>query len=208
MAYQEKVLLELLEAAGGWIPEFSQNPMFADIRANETFLTLVANDTHFIHHGGGFVIAAGYQGTPASVIRHMGLPMERLKKKYIETGKIIDDGLDSTYHNSFDNNAYVYMELEYHYDAADPDSVNEARRCVSEERDQDREEKSGFEPNDITLVAGDYTKSIHERFAEMGPLYGDFHVWQERIKRAFDPGDCSDRSNYGIGFMGRNLPLR
>jgi len=28
------------------------------------------------------------------------------------------DGVDSTYHNSFDNNSYVYMELEFHYDAA------------------------------------------------------------------------------------------
>ena len=39
------------------------------------------------------MIAAGYQGTPASVIKHMGYPMERLKKKYIEEGNIVDDGL-------------------------------------------------------------------------------------------------------------------
>ncbi len=146
------------------------------------------------------------QGSPASVIRHMGLPMERLKEKYIATGKIVNDGLDSTYHNSFDNNAYVYMELEYHYDAADPESVNEARRCVSEERDQDREEKSGFEPNDIGLCLGDYTKTLQERILDMGPHCGDFHVWQERIKRAFDPLDVSDRSNYGAGLLARQLP--
>jgi hypothetical protein len=175
------------------------------MRGNETLLTLVANDTHFIHHGGGFVIAAGYQGTPASVIKHMGLPMERLKKKYIAEGNIVDDGLDSTYHNSFDNNSYVYMELEYHYDAADPESVNAARRCVTEERDNDRQEKDGFEPNDIALCIGDYTKTLQERILDMGPHYGNFHVWQEKIKQAFDPKDASDRSNYGAGLLGKNL---
>ncbi len=205
LAFQEKVLMHVLEKSGGWIPEFTQNPLFADMRSNESILTFVANDTHFIHHGGGFVIAAGYQGTPASVIRHMGLPMERLKKKYIAEGKIVDDGLDSTYHNSFDNNSYVYMELEYHYDAADPESVNAARRCVTEERDNDREEKDGFEPNDIALCIGDYTKTLQERIMDMGPHYGNFHVWQEKIKQAFDPKDASDRSNYGAGLLARDL---
>jgi glycolate oxidase len=205
LAYQEKVLMKVLEESGGFIPEFADNPMFKDLRKNETVLTLVGNDTHFIHHGGGFVIAAGYQGTPASVVKHMGLPMERLKKKYIEEGKIVADGLDSTYHNCFDNNAYVYMELEYHYDAADPESVNAARRLVTEERDNDREEKAGFEPNDIALCIGDYTRTLQERILDMGPHYGNFHVWQEKIKRAFDPNDASDRSNYGAGLLTKDL---
>ena len=205
LAYQEKVFFKNLEEAGGWIPELSQEGMFKDMLGNEMLLTLVANDTHFIHHGGGFVIAAGYQGTTESVLRHMGWPMERLKKKYIAEGKIMADGVDSTYHNSFDNNAYVYMELEFHYDAADPESVNAARRLVSEERDSAREEKDGFEPNDIALVIGDYTKTLQERLLDMGPHYGNFHVWQERIKQAFDPQDCSDRSNYGVGLLGQQV---
>ena len=81
LAYQEKVLFRVMEKVGGWIPEMAQLPMFQDMSRNEMLVTLVGNDTHFIHHGGGFVIAAGYQGTPAAVVKHMGLPMERLKKK-------------------------------------------------------------------------------------------------------------------------------
>jgi len=81
------------------------------------------------------------------------------------------------------------MELEFHYDAADPESVNAARRLVSEERDSAREEKDGFEPNDIALVIGDHTKTLQERLLDMGPHYGNFHVWQERIKQAFDPSE-------------------
>lgn len=205
LAYQEKVFLRILEESGGWLPEVTQEGILKDMMGSEMLVTLVANDTHFIHHGGGFVIAAGYQGSTDAVLRHMGWPMERLKKKYIDAGKIMADGVDSTYHNSFDNNAYVYMELEYHYDAADPESVHAARRLISEERDLAREDKDGFEPNDIALVVGDYTKTLQERLLDMGPHYGNFHLWQEKIKRALDPADASDRSNYGVGLLGKDI---
>jgi hypothetical protein len=76
---------------------------------------------------------------------------------------------------------------------------------VSDERERARENKDGFEPNDIALVIGDYTKTLQERILDMGPHYGDFHLWQEKIKRAFDPRDASDRSNYGVGLLGRFL---
>ncbi len=202
LEYREKTFLRLVEEAGGSIPEITGDAFFQDLLGNEIVAFLIGNDTHFAHHGGGFVIASGYMGTPESVIRHMGTPMEELKKKYINEDKILNDGIDSTYHNSFDNNSYVYMELEYHYDAADPNSVNASRQCVSEERDTARAEKNGFEPNDIALVIGDYTRTLQERIADMGPHYGNFHLWQEKIKQAFDPNDSSDRSNYGIGLLG------
>ena len=207
-AYQEKVLMEIVAEAGGTIPEMAKDGLLNDVATKEFLVALVGNDMHVIHHGGGFVISAGYQGTTESVVRHMGIPAERLKKKYIEGGKILNDGIDSTYHNSFDNNSYVYVELEYHYDAADPDSVNAARMLVSEERDTGREEKAGFEPNDIGLVLGDYTKTLQERLMDMGPVYGNFHVWQEKIKRAFDPHDSSDRSNYGVGMLGKAITVK
>ena len=203
--YLEKVFFAILEETGGTIPELTVEPFFQDLLTNEIVTMLIGNDTHFAHHGGGFVIAAGYQGTPEAVMRHMGYPMEQLKRKYIDEGTILKDGIDSTYHNSFDNNSFIYAELEYHYDAADPRSVHAARRCVTDERDRDRENKDGFEPNDIALVIGDYTKTLQERILDMGPHYGNFHVWQEKIKRAFDPRDASDRSNYGVGLLGRLL---
>ena len=56
-----------------------------------------------------------------------------------------------------------------------------------------------------SLVIGDYTKTLQERLLDMGPHYGNFHVWQERIKQAFDPQDCSDRSNYGVGLLGQQV---
>ena len=205
--FQDKLFNEIVEDVGGTIPNAMNESPFKELLSDEFPVFLIGNDTHWAHHGGGFVINAGYMGTTDSVVRHQGLPAEELKGKYMERGGILKDGLDSTYHNSFDNNSYIYMELEYHYDAADPESVNESRRCIAEERETRREEKDGFEVQDIGLCVGDANATVQERLEELGPLYNDFHIWQERIKRALDPNDVVDRSTYGIGTKGRDLKV-
>jgi len=197
--FKRKVAYEIIEECGGKIFPVFEEGILKKFAREELLVALIGNDTHFIHHAGGFVISAGYMGTADAVIRHMGLPQERLKKKYIERGKILADGEDSTYHNSFENNAYIYMEMEFHYDAANPSSVEDSREALREERETLTEEKLGFEPNDIALCVGDSKMHPAQRMIEIGKRYGNFHIWQEKIKNAFDPDDLSDRSNYGGG---------
>ena len=205
--YRKKVLDEIIKETGGEVLEAFRDGPMRDLMLKEMPVAMIGNCTLFIHHCGGFVISSGYMGTTESVWRHMGIPQEELKGKYMATGKILDDGLDSTYHNSFENNSYVYVEMEFHYDAANPDSVDCARQVIAGERNARREEKSGFEPNDIGLTCGDFDKSLQQRIYDMGPHYGNFHVWQEKIKRAFDPRDVSDRSNYGAGLILKDVDL-
>ncbi len=205
--YMERVLADIIEDVGANIPAASDVPMFKGLMEEEFAIMLFGNDTHWCHHGGGFLISAGYMGTADAVVKHMGLPTEKLKGKYVTRGGILGDGLDSTYHNSFDNNAYIYEELEFHYDAADPFSVEECRKLVAEERNTLREEKDGFEPHDIGLSLGDADMTLQERYASMGPLYSNFHIWQERLKRVFDPNDSADRSTYNIGVRGKDLDV-
>ncbi len=206
-AYQRQVMESIVQEVGGRIPAIVEQPLFEQFLTYELPTFLIGNDTHFIHHSGGFVINSGYQGTCDAVVRQQGIPAEELKKKFIQRGGILDDGIDSTYHNSFDNNGFIYMEMEFHYDAAVPSSVESARECIAEERDTRREYKDGFEVNDIALCVGDARKSIQERFLDLGPLYGNFHVWQERIKRAFDPNDVVDRSTYGVGMLAKDMQV-
>jgi glycolate oxidase len=154
--YQKKIFNEILKEIGGWIPPIMEEEFFSADKNLAWPPGMIGNDTHFIHHAGGFVINAGYMGTTDAVIRHMGWPAEDLKQKYIDEGVILDDGRDSTYMNLFDNNSYIYVELEYHYDAALPESVQGARRMIAEERNTLLNEKDGFEPNDIGLCVSDY----------------------------------------------------
>lgn len=197
--FKKKVLYELIQECNGKILPLFEDGVLKRFAKEELLVALFGNDTHFIHHAGGFVISAGYMGTADAVIRHMGVPQEKLKKKYIERGKILADGEDSTYHNSFENNAYIYMEMEFHYDASDPESVEDSREAIREERETLTEEKLGFEPNDIALCVGDSKMHPAQRIIEIGKRYQNFHIWQEKIKNAFDPLDLSDRSNYGGG---------
>lgn len=199
--FQKKVLYELIEECNGEILPIFQDGPLASFGKEELLIALFGNDTHFIHHSGGFAISAGYMGTCESVVKHMGIPQEKLKTKYIERGKILADGADSTYHNSFENNAFIYMEMEFHYDAADPNSVEEARKAITEERETNENEKLGFEPNDIALCVGDSKMHPAQRIVQIGKRYGNFHIWQEKIKNALDPYDLSDRSNYGGGIF-------
>ena len=205
--YQTRVFHNVIKEVGATIPEATNYSPFKELLDEEFPIMLIGNDTHWAHHGGGFVISAGYQGTADSVVSHMGLPAEALKKKYMDRGGILSDGLDSTYHNSFDNNSYVYEELEYHYDVAYPFSIEESNKLVAEERNTHREQKEGFECQDIALCIGDASMSLQGRFKELGPLYGNFHVWQERIRRAFDPNNIGDRSTYGIGSSAKDLDV-
>ncbi len=197
--YKKAVLMDIIEETGGKIlPPFLEGP-FADLMKQEMPVALFGNDTHFIHHQGGFVISAGYMGNTDAVVRHMGVPAEKLKKKYMEKGAILFDGDDSTYHNSFDHGAYIYMEMEFHYDAALPDSVEASRKAIEEERTTRLEEKLGFEPNDIGLCVGDASLTPWERVKEISKRYMNFHAWQQRIKQALDPENISDGTNYGGG---------
>jgi len=206
--YRKKVMSEIVKETGGKILEVMTEGPMKDIMMKQMPVALFGNCTLFIHHAGGFVISSGYMGTNESVVRHMGIPQEEIKGKWAKSGKILDDGADSTYYNSFENNAYVYMEMEFHYDASNPESVNASRQCLSDERNQRRLEKSGFEPNDIGLTCGDYEKSPQQRIMDMGPHYGNVHLWQERIKRAFDPNDVSDRSWYGAGLLMKDAKVK
>ncbi len=205
--YEMKVLEEIVAETNGVIPDLPKDPNSPlGLLGSQSFpIAIFGNDTHFIHHAGGFVINAGYLGTSDSVMKHMGEPAERLKEKYAKQNVILPDGLDSTYNNIFENNAFNYTEMEFHYDAADPKQVLFSMKLVAEERDTLEEEKLGFEPNDIGLTVGDSEMSNMRRIAWMGPRFHNFHIWQDRIKNAFDPNDASDRSNYGAGIAGDEL---
>lgn len=115
--YQVKVMDKIIEDCEGQIPAILYEPYIQEmigLTIEEEFIhMLVANDTHFIAHSGGFVINAAYTGTCEAVVRHQGEGGEVIKEKYIDQGVIMDDGLDSLYHNAIENNAYVISDTDF-----------------------------------------------------------------------------------------------
>ena len=88
------------------------------------------------------------------MIRHQGYGGERLKKKYIDRGVIMNDGLDSLYHNSYENGGYAYGEVEYHYDPAYEESVRGAIDLIAEEDRQAVERQDPLASCNAMLVLG------------------------------------------------------
>jgi len=200
-AYKTEVMERIIQDVGGEIPAVMTDPFYSEQLPapleDMLFHALVANDTHFISHNGGFVINAAYTGSCEAVIRHQGPGGERLKKKYIARGVIMDDGTDSMYHNSFENNAYVYAEVEYHYDPAYEESVRGAIDLITEE---DREAMAAKDPLascNAMLVLGS-GPSHSERLETVGAQCKNFHLWQKRIKDVLDPHYLSDPSAYVV----------
>jgi len=204
-AYQCKAMEQIIEACEGEIPVMLTDPDYIKqlpAPIDEILLhALVANDTHFISHSGGFVINAAYTGTTEAVIKHQGYGGEELKKKYIERGVIMDDGLDSLYHNSFEHGAYAYGEVEYHYDAANMESVQGATELIREEDALAMDREDPLSSCNAMLVLGS-GPSHSERIERVGSMCRDFHLWQKKIKEAFDPLYLSDPSAY-VAYKGK-----
>ena len=200
-AYKCRVMEKIIEDAEGEIPAVVSDPFYTEQLPvpveNLLFHALVANDTHFISHNGGFIINAAYTASPEAVIRHQGPGGERLKEKYIERGVIMNDGLDSLYHNSFENNGYAYGEVEYHYDPAYEESVRGAIDLITEEDNESMARKDPLASCNAMLVLGS-GPSHSDRLETVGTDCKGFHIWQKRLKDALDPDYLSDPSAYVV----------
>lgn len=209
--YKQKVLNQILTETGGEIQAMMEDLKIGDRSMKDvlgSFMTtfVFGNDTHMVHGmGGGFAITSGYGGTCESVARYMFPAGEMLKEKYMKKGKILNDGVNTFYFNLFDNAPIIYSEIEFHYDQADPESVTAAREMINDEWKYKEGKKYGFEHTDICLSMWSPVTPWQKRVNKLGELSGNFHIWQEKIKQAFDPNDVCDRSTYGVGYLGKRL---
>lgn len=188
-----KVMDKIIEDTGGFT-----SPMIDMMGVNMESMgvhLMVANDTHFVHHSGGFVINGAYTCTPEAMFKHQGPGGESLKDKYIKRGVIMDDGLDGLYHNSFENNSYAYGEIEYHYDASNTEMVKGAIELIAEE--DELVYKNGCTIESCNAMVGlGMGIDFNDRMERLGGKCGNFHKWQEKIKKTFDPNDVTDPSGY------------
>ncbi len=197
MEYFCKVMEKIIEETEGWVPPLLESLLENIDMESMGVHSMVANDTHFVFHSGGFIINAAYTCTPEAMVRHQGPGGEALKKKYIERGVIMNDGLDGLYHNSFEHNSYAYGEIEYHYDASDPEIVKGAMDLIKEEDDLAFETKCPIESCNAMVSLGS-GPDHNDRIERLGNICQNFHKWQEKIKLEFDPKLLSDPSSFMV----------
>ena len=106
-------------------------------------------------------------------------------------------GWASVHHNSFENNAYGYGEIEYHYDASDPEIVEAAMKLIKEEDELAYKNKVTIESCNAMVLLGS-GPDHNDRIERLGKSCRNFHEYQEKIKKELDPKMLSDPSAYMV----------
>ncbi len=182
--YQEKVLKIILEETGGAPSALMDVP-----GVRQTILrSLVRPDFHFETV---FRFASGWFDTLIPFVGVMDT-VDKVHRGSVEASKEVEGAgvlpgcFDTSCEPIYDYGHTVYVEFAGgFYDAADPESVKKYREAVK--------------VTNIPLI----NKQLQPPLAGpggqkslAGPLMSDFHIWQGKLKAAFDPNYVSDAFYY------------
>jgi glycolate oxidase len=186
--YQKKTINEILAKTGGEI-----YPLEPEL---ESMLYLL------MVHGGNIPARIAF-GSSASflpilsnslvtrnILSTMVKVSQDLKKPFIKKGLIVDDMGEGGWGSMMDYCHMGIYENETMYNPIDSDS-NEALIECAAQINAKMEEKNievAFLGRRLLLK-----KSMHD---DTGPLLGNYQVWQEKMKAAFDPNIASDPFTY------------
>lgn len=92
---------------------------------------------------------------------------------------------------------YVYGELEYHYDAADKESVLGAKALIEEEDKLAMDRQDPLASCNFMLAIGSGPQH-NRRLERLSSMCRNFEDWQKKIKDTFDPKYLSDPSAYVV----------
>ncbi len=112
---------------------------------------------------------------------------EKLKRKYIDQGIFIEDTGDNTWGGIYEGTSgWGHMEQVAMYDLRSSRDPEERFDYLDESVKIAQEKCLGF---GLASVGGDSYKHL-------GPLMYNYHIWQSKIKAAFDPNYACDASFY------------
>jgi hypothetical protein len=177
LAYEERVMWDIIGKTGGEpVEEFIRQKY--DENADHLFI-IVSFLQRVLRLGGGW---AGIK-LGADSVSHMFEVAKAIPEffyEYIDKGLI----LNAPYNFQIIPMEYGHMahiELLFFYDVTSPQSVRAMPEIM--QKSQETDIRHGYHSS---TPRG--SKEVMER---LGPLYSNFHIWQEKIKRTFDPNSVS-----------------
>jgi hypothetical protein len=181
--YQEKVLKEILKETEGEILPLVEDE---DIQGGVTwrFIRVSAGARQVFRFCGGFGYfdpMANWDRTPD--IR--GGEGNKIMRKYVEKGLILDDGGDSGFSTSIEYGHLGVSALQVYFDPLEAESRQAIIDMIMEIG------RVNLEKYKFTSVA--IRSEDHEM---IGPLQSNYHVWLRKLKKAFDPNVAADPSFY------------
>jgi glycolate oxidase len=187
LAYQEKVLRQIMEETDSFMMDLSHLPAhgaFAFGIHRTAFTTAGA-----FRPTGNFLTSMGANTMYACQTLGAKLSAE-LKRKYIDKGVLLEDLGDDTWGGIYEGSSnWGHMEQLAAFDHRDDREGNNI--------------DNRFEYLDDTLKLG-ISHSVGFGLSSMaagywklfGPIMGNYHVYQSKIKQAFDPKNTTDDTWY------------
>lgn len=190
LAYQEKVLREILKETNGHIVE-----TFAveDIQQlMHVFMIKVDSQGLVFDLTGNFTTAFGSFIPPDAMIKTVKVGAA-VKQRYIDKGALVDDGAEAMWGCVYEQGLCGHFEEVAYYDPHDPKSCQGSKEYLFNATKENISQ--GLGPGglgffDLVAAPG---KDRDEVLA--GPV-GPYLRWQRRIREAFDPNDISDPISY------------
>ena len=180
--WQEAALEKIISDYGGFSMEIMGAPVMGSM-VFMNFLRVTAIPMVF-RMGGLFSSLLGRNETWDTQLDwyEMG---ERLKKKYIDSGRILDDLNDNPFMVTYENNSYTHCETIFQYEA------NSELQCSSLEPMQIEGMINAIEMCQEQLSVCDARQ--RKVFSPMG---GHFNRWQKKISEMLDVNRATDSGMY------------
>ncbi|PKL39624.1 MAG: hypothetical protein CVV44_05230 [Spirochaetae bacterium HGW-Spirochaetae-1] len=136
--------------------------------------------------GGAFITSMGSSEMYACCVKQAKIG-ERIKEKYIANGTFIDDMADCTWGGIYEGTSnWGHLEEIAMFDRRQPQTEKNRIEFLFATTHATIKETLGFGLSSME----------HKMYKWLGPMMNDYHLWQSKVKQAFDPNNVSDGSHY------------
>jgi glycolate oxidase len=183
LAYQEKVLRQIMEETGSFMMDLSHFPIHGAFAfgVHRTALTTAGA----FRPSGDFLTSMGANTEYDCQVLGTKLSAE-IKRKYIDKGVLLEDLADDGWGGIYEGTSnWGHMEQLAIFDRRDG-KVNDRFEYLDDTLKLGISHSVGF---GLSSMAAGYWKLF-------GPIMGNYHIYQSKIKQAFDPQNTTDDTWY------------
>ncbi len=182
--YKERVLRQITSDTGGEFLPLVEEPVNGKKLAWHVIRTTTANRETFrlmVEQQASFGARDSWEFGIKEATEAL-----RLKKKFVEKGRFLDDGIDNGWVLLYEHGHIGHGEELYLLDPTDPSIKESTLEYLHETWQASLDRALGHHQT----VRGDMG---HDLF---GPRTSNYHLWARKIKKAFDPNGASESSFY------------
>ncbi|MBP7735352.1 MAG: FAD-binding oxidoreductase [Spirochaetes bacterium] len=181
--YQEKVIKKIMDETNGILVDASYLPFHGSFwwGLHRSIYPAMA-----FRPGGAFITSMGSSEMYECCVKQAKIG-EQLKQRFIDNGTFIDDMADCTWGGIYEGTSnWGHLEEIGMFDRRKPQTEKQRYEFLYATTDATIKDTLGFGLSSME----------NQMYKWLGPMMFNYHLWQARIKEAFDPNNASDGSHY------------